>query len=243
MKHRPLLFPLVIFLLVFCCSCQIAETTHPATSSPPSFEQTHTVSEDKPIVLADVIVQDVYPEICRDEDNGLKYLLANCTIQDSFFISTSCSNYSVLSAENSNFLLWICVNYISEDYYSELQTIITQADSLIIYADDKPAIIGYGGLNEDVIDVLRGYGLTCSITDSYLITPPSLYITDPYCWSLIPIMDGTVAGSSLQMIINNSNSAEMIYDIDTKDDSRISSGDTIEDVYTFLNEYVERSLK
>lgn len=238
-----LLFPLTIILSFLCCSCHVTETIDPTVSSPPSFDQTHVVSEDKPVVLADVIVQDVYPNICKDEKDGQKYLLANCRIQNPFFISTSCSNYNVFSGEKINFLLWVCVDYIQEEYYTELQKIINQADSIIIYADEKPAVIGYDGLNEDVIQVLKVYGLDCSIDDSYLTAPPSLYITDPYCWTLIPIMDGVVAGSSLQAIVNDSHSAEMVYNIDSKDNSRISSGDTLEDVYTFLSEFVERSLK
>lgn len=242
MKNRLIKFLLLSAFLLLCCGCQDKGAIHPASSRAPRFDETHRLSGDWAVVLADVVVQEVYPNICKGEGTG-DYFLTSCKIREPFFVSTSCSNYEVLSKENADFLLWVNVDHIQERYYTELQEIISQAESLIVYAEEKPAIVGYNGLADEMFQTLKEYGLNCSATDSYLTALPSLHVTDPYSWTLIPIMDGVVDGAELQTIVNDSHSAEMIYDIEHKDDSRISSGDTAEDVYKFLKEYVEKSNK
>ena len=236
---------LLIFslLMILPCSCHIREVEDPAVSSPPSFDDTHTVSNDKSIVWAEIVIQNVYPNVCKNKYDEQTYLLAICQIRNLFFISDNCPDYDSLCKNGNSILLWINIDDIQEKYYPKLYQIMNQAESLIIYANNKPAIIGYNGLDEKVTQALTNYGLNCYITNSCLVEPPSLYVTTLYCWDLIPIIDGVVDGSDFQRIINNSHSAEMIYDIDAKNDSMITAGDTIEDVYAFLEEYVERSNK
>lgn len=246
MKSRLIKSPVSVFLFAFlllCCSCQVKDPGDPASSRVLTFDEIFSLSEESPVVLADVAVREVYPDICEDECDGEKYILASGKIQNSFFVSPSCPNQEILSAAESDCLLWIRVNGIQEQYYAELQELIKQADSLIIYADDEPALVGRGGLDEEVLQTLKEYGFDCSIAESNLTASPSLYIKAPYMWSVIPIIDGVADGTVVQRAIEDSHYAEMVYDMEIADATRISSGDTIEDIYTFLNGYVERSSK
>jgi len=244
LKSRNLLFPPLLFLLlVLCCACQVKPGVSSDTSTIPDSSDLFRIREDQGIVLADIVIQEIYPDVCHDEKEGESYILASCKIRKPFFISTRCANFSSLSEKESVFLLWVNAKYVQDQYHADLFRIIEQAESFIMYAEERPAIVGWNGLDDEVIRTFEEYGLDCSVDDSYLTKPPSLYVPSPYMWSLIPIMDGTVDGSAFQKIMNDSHLAEAVYDIEQKDDSRLTNGDTIEDVYEYLERHVERSKK
>lgn len=241
-NRAKILLLFMIMLILWCSSCEIVESGDPASSRELTFDEIFSLSQDNPVILADVIVQEVYPEICENKYEEGKYILAYCKIQTPFYVSSSCPNQTDLSTTNSECLLWFPVDHISEQYYTELLEMMKQADSLVIYANDEPSLVGRGCLDQEVLEVLKEYGLDCSVSKTNFTDPPSLYIRESYMWSLIPIVDGKVDGTVIQKAVEDG-CAEMAYDMDVAKDSRISSGDTIEEVYTFLNEYVKSESK
>ena len=131
----------LLMLLSLCCGCQGKNGEGgdaPDSSRIPYFDEIFTLSEDRPVVLADVAVQKVYPQVFADEYGDEAYLIAKCSIQKAFFVSTQCPNRAILSTAGSSFLLWLKVNGLQEEYYPELQELLQRADSFIMYAEDEP---------------------------------------------------------------------------------------------------------
>lgn len=54
-----------------------------------------------------------------------------------------------------------------------------QADSLVVYDNDEPSLVGRGYLDEAVIETLKEYGLDYSVSENNFTEPPSLYISEP----------------------------------------------------------------
>ena len=80
----------LIMLLFLCCGCQGKNSDVPDSSRMLYFDEIFTLSEDRPVVLADVAVQKVYPQVFADEYGDEAYLIAKCSIQKAFFVSTQC---------------------------------------------------------------------------------------------------------------------------------------------------------
>lgn len=58
----------LLMLLSLCCGCQGKNGGGrgcPDSSRIPYFDEIFTLSEDRPVVLADVAVQKVYPQVLR----------------------------------------------------------------------------------------------------------------------------------------------------------------------------------
>ena len=233
----------LIMLLFLCCGCQGKNSDVPDSSRMLYFDEIFTLSEDRPVVLADVAVQKVYPQVFADEYGDEAYLIAKCSIQKAFFVSTQCPNRATLSTAGNSFLLWLKVNGLQEEYYPELQELLQQADSFIMYAEDEPSWFGRYGLDEEMARTLEQDGFNCRVVEDQMVFPPSLYINDIYMWSLIPIIDGKVDGTVVERAVEESHYAEMVYEIDREDSPRIYNGDTTEEVYQFLEEYVKEHTK
>lgn len=71
-----------------------------------------------------------------------------------------------------------------------------------------------------------------------LLSRPALYIKVLSLWSLSPIIDGVVDNMIVPKDVEDSY-VEMIYDVGIAKGSRISSGNTIEEVYAFLEDYMK----
>ena len=106
----------LLMLLSLCCGCQGKNSDTPDSSRIPYFDEIFTLSEDRPVVLADIAVQKVYPQVFADEYGDEAYLIAKCSIQKAFFVSTQCPNRATLSTAGNSFLLWLKVNGLQEEY-------------------------------------------------------------------------------------------------------------------------------
>lgn len=95
--------------------------------------------------------------------------------------------------------------------------------------------------------VLSQEGSDCRITEEELTSPPNLYIKNLSGWGLIPIIDGVVDGSVVQRMVEDGRDGEIAYRMDLTDmdwdPPRIVNGDTKEELYQFLEEYVKEHTK
>ena len=96
-----------------------------------------------------------------------------------------------------------------------MRELLQRADSFLVYARNETALMGFHGMSEALIQTLEQDGFDCRITEEELTSPPNLYIKNLSGWGLIPIIDGVVDGS----------------------------GDTKEELYQFLEEYVKEHTK
>lgn len=237
----------LLMLLPLCCGCQGKNSDAPDSSRMLYFDEIFGLSKTNPVVWTDVVVQKVYPDIYADEYDWETYLLASCKVQKSFFASPDCPNRAVLSQAGSDCLLWVNVSGIQEEDYQEMRELLQRADSFLVYAVDEPVPFGHYGVDEALAQTLEQDGLTCREEEGSLRSPPSLYVKSLYMWELIPIIDGAVDGTVVQRMVEDGNYGEITYPMDLTDmdwdPPRIVNGDTKEELYQFLDEYVKENKK
>ncbi len=243
----------LLMLLSLCCGCQGKNgeggesTNAPDSSRMLYFDEIFSLCQDRPVVWTDVVVQKVYPDIYADEYDWETYLLASCKVQKTFFASPDCPNQTVVSQEGSDCLLWVSVHGIQKADYPKMRELLQRADSFLVYAVDEPAPFGHYGVDEALVQMLEQDGLTCREEEGSLCSPPSLYVKSLYMWELIPIIDGAVDGSVVQRMVEDGRDGEIAYRMDLTDmdwdPPRIVNGDTKEELYQFLEEYVKEHTK
>ena len=243
----------LLMLLSLCCGCQGKNgeggesTNAPDSSRLLYFDEIFSLSQHHPVVWTDVVVQKVYPDVYTDKYAGEAYLLASCKVQKTFFASPDCPNQTVLSQEGSDCLLWVSVHGIQKADYPEMRELLQRADSFLVYARNETALMGFHGMSEALIQTLEQDGFDCRITEEELTSPPNLYIKNLSGWGLIPIIDGVVDGSVVQRMVEDGRDGEIAYRMDLTDmdwdPPRIVNGDTKEELYQFLEEYVKEHTK
>jgi len=207
-------------LCLWCAGCSGTKPVLPAPNASIilTYQQSHGHANH---CYLDVEITDVLDGVYHREDwlDTADYLIAVGRVKKVF---RTLPAYPF--EERESIPIWITLQTVTPEQYDPFRRVLERADSLIVYGVPE-----YTEAAKDAV-FPEGY--------AQLALPDTVRVRIYYLngWDIIPIVNGVADGSGMEAVMRSSNQS-MNYPLDMDRPGNIVSGDTVSEIYAFLEEH------